>query len=90
MGEAGEPRKSRVGEAGLQNDLELALLQMKTATLARMDEALVRLDVGKYGCCTDCDGPIGEPRLRAQPFAVRCQACEQRREQEQPRRATCL
>jgi DnaK suppressor protein len=70
-------------EAGLQGDLELALLQMKTEALAQMDAALVRLDVGKYGFCTDCDGAIGAPRLRALPFAVRCQPCEERREQEQ-------
>jgi DnaK suppressor protein len=70
-------------EAGLQGDIELTLLQMKTENLARMNAALVRLDVGKYGYCADCDGDIGAPRLRAQPFAVRCQPCEERREQEQ-------
>ena len=70
-------------DADIQGDLELALLQMRTETLARIDEALVRLDAGKYGSCFDCESEIAERRLRALPFAVRCQACEERREKEQ-------
>ena len=75
-------------DADSQGDLELALLQMRADTLVRVDEALVRLDAGKYGSCAECEGEIAEPRLRALPFAVRCQACEQRREQEQGRART--
>jgi DnaK suppressor protein len=42
---------------------------MRADTLARVDEALVRLDAGKYGSCVECDGEISERRLRALPFA---------------------
>jgi len=38
------------------------------------------LKAGKYGSCVDCEGEIAEQRLRALPFAVRCQACEETRE----------
>jgi DnaK suppressor protein len=69
-----------VSDAHVQGDLDLALLQMRSETLLRVDEALVRLDAGKYGTCFECSGPIAERRLRALPFAVRCQACEERRE----------
>ena len=69
-------------DADSQGDLELALLQMRADTLTRVDEALVRLEAGRDGSCAECDGEISERRLRALPFAVRCQACEQRREQE--------
>jgi RNA polymerase-binding transcription factor len=72
-------------DGDVQGDLELALLQMRAATLIRIDEALVRLDAGKYGSCFECEGEISQRRLRALPFAVRCQACEGRREQEQGR-----
>ena len=68
-------------EAHIQGDIELALLQMRSETLIRIDEALVRLDAGHYGFCRECDDDISERRLRALPFAVRCQACEERREQ---------
>jgi DnaK suppressor protein len=70
-------------DADLQVDLELALLQMRAAALARIDEALVRIDAGEYGYCFECAREISEQRLRALPFAVRCRACEERREQEQ-------
>lgn len=42
--------------------------------------ALARLDAGDYGTCADCAEPIGAPRLQAQPFAIRCIACQERLE----------
>ena len=66
-------------DADIQGDIELALLQMRAETLTRIDEALIRLDEGKYGSCFQCAGEIAERRLRALPFAVRCQACEEKR-----------
>ena len=72
-----------LSDADVQGDIELALLQMRAETLTRIDEALVRLDAGESGSCVECGGEISERRLRALPFAVRCQACEERREQEQ-------
>jgi DnaK suppressor protein len=72
-------------DADIQGDIALSLLQMRTESLARIDEALVRLDAGKYGSCFECEEEISERRLRALPFAVRCQACEEKREQEQGR-----
>jgi DnaK suppressor protein len=72
-------------DAGIQGDIALALLEMRADTLKRIEEALVRLDAGEYGSCVECDGEIAGRRLRALPFAVRCQACEERREQEHGR-----
>jgi DnaK suppressor protein len=74
-----------VSDADTQGDLEFALLQMRSETMTRIDEALARLDAGKYGSCFECESEISERRLRALPFAVRCQACEERREKEQGR-----
>jgi len=70
-------------DANIQNDIEIALLQMRAETLVRVDAALIRLDAGKYGSCATCEAEIPWLRLRALPFAVRCQACEERREQAQ-------
>ena len=74
-----------LSDADTQGDIDLALLQMTAESLTRLDEALVRLDAGEYGSCDTCAGDISERRLRALPFAVRCQACEETREQEQGR-----
>jgi DnaK suppressor protein len=67
-------------EAEIQGDIEFALLQMKTETLQKIDEARERLEDGTYGCCYDCGEEIAERRLRALPFAVRCKDCEEIRE----------
>ena len=72
-------------ECHTQGDIEFAVLQMRTETLMRIREALIRLDAGKYGSCFACGSEIAERRLRALPFAVRCQACEEQREIEQNR-----
>jgi RNA polymerase-binding transcription factor len=65
-----------------QADIDLALLQMRTETLARIDQALARLDAGQYGACVECGHDISERRLNALPFAVRCQPCEEVRERK--------
>jgi len=67
-------------EADIQEDLEFALIQMKSETLNKIDDAIVRLEQGDYGYCFECGDEIAEKRLRALPFAVRCKDCEERRE----------
>jgi RNA polymerase-binding transcription factor DksA len=43
--------------------------------LARIDEALIRIEEGNYGRCLSCGGPIGLQRLRAVPEARYCVGC---------------
>lgn len=74
-----------LSDGHIQGDIDFALLQMRGEMLARIEQALVRLDAGEYGSCAECNGRISERRLRALPFAVRCQSCEERREQEHGR-----
>jgi DnaK suppressor protein len=62
------------------DDLDTALVQMKSETLARVELALRRLEDGTYGDCAECGRPIPTPRLQALPFAVRCAPCEGARE----------
>jgi DnaK suppressor protein len=70
-------------DATMQEGIGFALMQMKAETLARLDEALARLDLGNFGFCFECHDEISPTRLRALPFAVRCRDCEERREQRQ-------
>ena len=72
-------------EADIQDDIEFALIQMKTETLTKIDEALRRLEEGTFGYCFECGEEISERRLRALPFAVRCKDCEEARETAQQR-----
>lgn len=72
-------------EADIQEELEFALVQMKSETLSKINDALVRLEQGNYGNCFDCGEEIAEKRLRALPFAVRCKDCEEARENAEQR-----
>jgi RNA polymerase-binding transcription factor len=62
-------------------EVELALVEMKSETLGRIDEALRRLEQGAYGLCVECGTEIAAVRLRALPFATRCLACQEREEE---------
>jgi DnaK suppressor protein len=72
-------------EVDIQDDIEFALIQMKSETLNKINEALRRLDEGTYGNCFECGDEVAEARLRALPFAVRCKDCEEARESAEQR-----
>ncbi|HUC23546.1 MAG TPA: TraR/DksA C4-type zinc finger protein [Streptosporangiaceae bacterium] len=38
--------------------------------------ALHRIDLGTYGTCVGCGGPVPEGRLEAKPEAARCMSCQ--------------
>ena len=72
-------------EADIQDEIEFALIQMKSETLNKINDALVRLEQGDYGNCFECGDEIAEKRLRALPFAVRCKDCEEVKENAEQR-----
>lgn len=72
-------------ESDIQDEIEFALIQMKSETLNKINDALIRLEQGDYGNCFECGEEIAEKRLRALPFAVRCKDCEEARENAERR-----
>jgi DnaK suppressor protein len=56
--------------------IELRARDRQRKLIAKIDEALARIDDGTYGLCTRCGGDIGDARLRASPAAERCIACQ--------------
>jgi DnaK suppressor protein len=64
-----------------------ATAQSVAASLADVERALAKLDEGSYGRCDECGGPIGDERLDAVPWAVRCVRCSGRRT-DQSRRSS--
>ena len=77
--------EGETSESDIQEDIEFALIQMKAETLNKIDEALNRLEEGRFGVCYECGDEISQQRLRALPFAVRCKDCEEAREVAQQR-----
>jgi DnaK suppressor protein len=79
---------AELSEADVQEELDLALLEMHAETLDRIEDALGRLACGNYGNCADCGDPIPARRLEALPFAARCRSCEEDQERAKARRAS--
>ena len=61
-------------------EVDFALMQMKSQTLAKIDDAIKRLEQGRYGICTECGSEIGAARLKALPFAAKCRDCQEAEE----------
>jgi DnaK suppressor protein len=76
---------AETSDVEIQADIEFVLIQMKTETANKINEALSRLKEGTYGLCFECGEEIAQLRLRALPFAVRCKDCEEAREMAQQR-----
>ncbi|AKJ08242.1 TraR/DksA family transcriptional regulator [Archangium gephyra] len=51
------------------------LSEREERELRDIDEALVRIEQGRFGHCARCGGAIGRHRLRAVPEARHCMAC---------------
>jgi RNA polymerase-binding protein DksA len=61
--------------------MDFALMEMESETLRKIDEALLRLEEGTYGACSECDESISELRLKALPFASLCRDCQEQAEE---------
>lgn len=44
--------------------------------LNQVDAALLRIDQGKYGICSDCSGPVEGHRKVMEPYSTRCTSCQ--------------
>ncbi len=74
---------SDIGDESVANvltDLDIAAVDRDVGELREVESALARLRWNAYGACVDCGEPIGYARLKAQPSAARCMACQERNE----------
>jgi DnaK suppressor protein len=74
----GSPFGKREEEATESLELErrLALEQGIKAQLADIENALAKIEAGKYGRCEVCGKPIEPARLEVLPQARRCMNCK--------------
>ena len=64
-------------------DTGIAVADIKRKQLEELDAALLKLDEGTYGLCSDCEAEIDEERLEAVPFALFCVKCASGHENRQ-------
>ena len=59
-----------------ERTVDFAVADRETVELAAVADALRRLATGAYGRCIDCGAEVPFERLRLEPWARRCVACE--------------
>ncbi len=68
--------------ASLESDrnFELRIRDRERKLIAKMQEAIRRIDDGAFGICDDCGGFISEKRLLARPVTTQCIDCKTKQE----------
>jgi len=68
--------------ASLEADrnFELRIRDRERKLIAKMREAIRRIDEGTFGICDNCGGPISEKRLMARPVTTQCIDCKIKQE----------
>ena len=59
----------------------LNLSEQERSQLSRVDEALEKLEDGRYGVCDECGDRIPVKRLKIVPFAKFCVTCKSKMEE---------
>jgi len=62
----------------LLQSIDASLINIQHENLIKMDTAERKLNEGTYGICEECGVEIGESRLEALPYAIRCVECEEK------------
>ena len=68
------------GLAELRESTIFSLINLKVDEIETIEEALRRIETGKYGRCRDCSRWIRPACLQVQPYAVRCRSCQEKQE----------
>lgn len=63
-----------------EREVDLAQADREMDELGAVSRALARLHQPGYGLCVDCSAAIPFDRLKVEPWATRCVACEGARE----------
>jgi RNA polymerase-binding transcription factor DksA len=61
-----------------EEEVALAVLGIEGSALEEITAALVRIDQGTFGYCTECRRTIPKARLNALPYARHCIRCAER------------
>jgi DnaK suppressor protein len=80
-GSDGAADQKDAAERNQNSDIDAAQEQRDVDEAQLVAAALHRLDAGTYGDCLDCGQAIALSRLRVQPAAPRCAACQAVHEQ---------
>lgn len=71
--------------ASLESDrnFELRIRDRERKLIAKIREALERIEAGEFGECEDCGEEIGQARLKARPVTTLCIDCKTEQERQE-------
>ena len=78
-----EPDLNDRASAETERALELRTRDRGRKLIAKIDEALIRIQNGEYGYCEETGDPIGVARLMARPIATLSIEAQERHEREE-------
>lgn len=73
-----------------ESSLDFAEAGRDLDEMRAIDSALRAIDDGSYGVCASCGDEIDAQRLKVQPLAIRCIACQQRAERARGERRSSI
>jgi YteA family regulatory protein len=65
-----------LGSENYERAKDISLHERNLLTLHKVEEALEKMEKGKYGRCVHCGQPIGDERLDALPYTEYCVECK--------------
>ena len=74
--------------ADMLTDIEISAIDRDVRELREVEGALERITRSDFGACVDCGALIDYRRLKANPTALRCHACQSRREHDYAHQGT--
>lgn len=74
------PDETDLAATEISQSLVFKLRDRERLMLAKISEALIRIDEGTFGICQECEEPIEMKRLEARPISTFCLACKEKQE----------
>ena len=69
-----------LGTDNYDQEFTLGLIENEQGTLELINQALERMEQGRFGQCVECGEVISKPRLQAIPYARHCIRCARKLE----------
>lgn len=73
-------RSEEQGTDNFDRDFALNRVSLEQDIVFEIDEALNRINIGTYGACESCGGPIEKARILALPYSRMCVGCQSKLE----------
>jgi RNA polymerase-binding protein DksA len=71
------PDQTELAQDYPMQERDSGVQEINEQQLAQVEEALHRLDSGRYGICSNCGQPIAPERLEIMPEATLCVRCQE-------------